>query len=360
MRLLSTETGPGLILGDYLPASAILSLRVCCQGFVLAADAWKRAGILARRVLRALASNLAQAVADEQELATTFERNERNERTARRFCECLQSRGAIISGSFVLRALEGDSWSFGDLDVFLLLQANLGEQLADILSIPADRILVQRPDWSPRRTGRYRRVHHIETINIKIHARPYQDLTIEILHLLPESVSSPAQHLEQFDVGFCKNSFDGCSLIVYDVLSLRTRSTVLKVRERDYQFDMVTRICKYETRGFSFRELTQQVVTFDKDGLCAPVVLLFSGAGFVGPFMECGQDIGGFLAHLVVDWLACLKIEPKKAALPQPAAAWRGLIALPYVVGFVSRFGPEYRSTWALLKQRFQLIDRLE
>lgn len=189
-----------------------------------------------------------------------------------KFIDVLKKYSAIISGSFVLNTILGCDWESGDIDVYTI---NSGPRIAPIIkdimvSSGADEAKIDD------RTVDYNDIDRVFTTKISVMEfvmgenaieigsvytiictnSNMQQIKIQLITLNGLSKEDIYTYINSsFDFGFCKNTFDGDSLIVMD-----RKSVIMKkcyIGNCDKPKIKFERIIKYTRRGMKIEGLEQ-------------------------------------------------------------------------------------------------------
>jgi hypothetical protein len=239
-KLLSTAAALECI-ARMLPLSDILSLRLVCKATVRVLG-FK---ILVPRVLSALGRFFGSGLQD--------------------FLIALRVDGGLVSGSFLLAALQSD-FQARDLDLYLPLSyssfasSSLTAWLSEFPQVEQYHIgESEDPPYS-----------HLPFSVVRFWDRALERV-IDVMFLKDGYQSlRPETWLRSWpDMDFLKNTFDGQKLVLWNNLtSLQTKSAPLRqfpsiAQQTTEQFKMINwnRICKYLARGFSLTNLRFDLVS---------------------------------------------------------------------------------------------------
>lgn len=211
-----------LLLAPWLPASACFNLLLTCRDLRDLVDVWRRKGLLLKRVV----SHLAGVLGEERVPA---------------FVSTLQKFDSLMSGSFVLHALEqparDPAWSYGDIDIFCPSRY-VRDLLNDLEKLCPD-VTVIEDDY----------VHPQRVVSSSSWSSKMQVI----------SCSDPLTRIvNEFDLEFIKSHFGGRGLRLGPVHSIRTLSSPYV----PLPFVSLRRIHKYRDRGFTITNFMVKFVRF--------------------------------------------------------------------------------------------------
>jgi hypothetical protein len=188
-----------LSLGGFLSAPEVFSLRLCSRACFAVTNAWKVQKLLTGRV-RALLSKLLGL--DAQGLDQFF--------------ATLRRHDGVVSGSSLLCALTGDSWQPRDCNI--LLPGNLAtfyafeKELRTLFEVCGE---CSGTAFAANEISMY--------CSLEIRHKTGRKWRLTLL-LTPEPAAQWILEESEFD--FLKNTFDGVDLVVHDMQSVRTRTSV--------------------------------------------------------------------------------------------------------------------------------------
>lgn len=181
---------------EFLPAGSIFALNRTCREWNSVCSTWKKEKLLTNRIKKMLL----QKGIDDNWLQAILESN------------------CVITGSSLLRALQGGNWESKDIDIF-------------------------SPYQNPKLLAFARDQEELEVTNVITYDISRFDVARFELNKSEIEVISPVSYIdemdlekfnptEEFDFDFLKNSFDGKNLIIRCTDSLIHESSSIKVTER--------------------------------------------------------------------------------------------------------------------------------
>jgi len=195
---------------------------------------------------------------------------------------------ALLSGSFLLQCVLGETWSKSDVDFFVPAAhyiADWGLKRHMWLWIKGDETRMSKS------THQYVQFSD-EYDNVSLAVTVYNyaaselgmespDLQVIVMNATTSASESPYRTLrgkmdafrelaiERFDLDFCKISFDGNNLVTHHIHAIRTKSAPLP--RESWRPDLKTRVTKYRDRGFTIEdERKRPLPTPDENESAAP------------------------------------------------------------------------------------------
>jgi len=218
-------------LADYLGGSSILGLHRTNQKWRGHANKWRRNQILSKRIAAALSPSI----------------------YGDGFLASIRASSAVVTGSFVLAAIEGVKWTPDDVDIWTSRQIRNAVEL-----LPVERYLAAHAAATPRvynsekyLSGAYEyaivvedRVHLVQVIQ--------PDSLMGPLHASISHLAECVHHITStFDLNFLKNTFDGTTVTLHDTTALLTHSSRFnRMPGKALPDHYVGRVLKYLDRGF--------------------------------------------------------------------------------------------------------------
>jgi hypothetical protein len=170
-----STSGPVVLLGDFLPAPEIFSLRLCSKVLNLVCETWRSHRVLSKRVTRRLELLFGSPTVP--------------------LLELMRAKGGVIGGQFLFAVLVDLETIPFEVDMYLC--GNYFRFLADTCEVLARRLLFHSGSGSDF-------IVQFPADEGKTEARM-------MLHVTERRV---LEHNTCFDAEFMKNSFDGRKLVV--------------------------------------------------------------------------------------------------------------------------------------------------
>lgn len=207
------------------------------------------------------------------------------------FFEVIRKYDAVISGSFILKLLTGDSWESGDIDIYASIKdtRKITKAISKIIFIE-DAEIRKRDDYYcyvESSKGREILDFDMKVLNSKIKTKDFKlgsgtdnigevytfpkfkDITIQIIGLNGINETDKSEYKKDFitryinqtfDFDFCKNMYDGHTLIVSHPQSIKMRTT--DISKHTIPMQRFGRIIKYTKRGFAITGLNEYCHNF--------------------------------------------------------------------------------------------------
>ena len=222
-NILAANTFLANYWATFLPAGTIFALVRTSHQWRWYGENWRRNRLLTKRLIATLPPGLAERLCD---LHTT------------------------LSGSSVLRAIEGGNWTANDLDLYTL--KNDGQLLTNYLkSLQPTEVKGQV----------YEDLAIPDVLTYIIGDRSYQHISIP-----GQSVSQYV--VEKYDLSFLSNTYNGRMLVVADVPALISHETKFVPNQTQHPettadslyVKYYERIVKYQSRGYTYSNVTIETI----------------------------------------------------------------------------------------------------
>lgn len=173
------------------------------------------------------------------------------------FNASLKRTNTIISGSFVLQAINNEAWKANDIDLYTTCgdRSNpdtywcaMDNYLWELIGKDAAKYTTHTP---------YTEETH-DCVNLFETIHSYQsndDTWIQCIQLVERFKSATEFVSQTFDCDFLKNTFDGETITLHHVQSLQQRASSYHTNRKEGGLCHIERIKKYQQRNFSILNL---------------------------------------------------------------------------------------------------------
>lgn len=243
-----------LYVSDFLNASSIFNLRLVNRLFKQTTDQWKQSCVFSKRSEKYFKLVIGSS--------------------ADKFLNILLSSRAFVSGSLLLQILEGfpETLLSNDCDIYTMDQQTQNEnmqtqnnyfQYSKIEDFLWETINFSEENYHWLESKSY---PDFDEKKPEFKVREYQTarMKFDVIKIgLTECKNIKEWIIENFDLDFLHNTFDGKNLIVYGMQSIRTKTSNYKPFSINLLGCHMNRIEKYEKRGFIVPNINvkQKIVT---------------------------------------------------------------------------------------------------